>query len=391
MTRINVSEQIFLWALDRSNLTEDSLVKKFPKIREWISGAVRPTLRQLESFAKTTRTPFGYFFLENPPDERLPIPHFRTINDEEFSRPSPDLIDTVHTMQRRQAWMREFLQENGEEPLSFVGSSNLTEDPRSIANKMHRLLDFKGQWAESYSGWAQALRALQNAIEGIGILVVVNGVVGNNTHRGLNPAEFRGFVLVDDFAPLVFVNGADGKAAQMFTLAHELAHVLLGSSAAFDLRGLQPADDPVEQACNRIAAEFLVPEAELREIWPKVQQDSEPVQSVARFFKVSQVVAARRALDLSILTKTEFFEFYNIYPKDEQRTKTVRQTGGDFWATQNLRIGRKFGADVVRAAQEGRLLYTDAYDLTGLYGETFHKYAQSLKEGGAWRKGIGGR
>lgn len=93
----------------------------------------------------------------------------------------------------------------------------------------------------------------------------------------------------------------------------QLAHVLLGSSAAFDLRGLQPADDPVEQACNRIAAEFLVPEAELREIWPKVQQDSEPVQSVARFFKVSQVVAARRALDLSILTKTQFFEFYDFY------------------------------------------------------------------------------
>lgn len=164
MTRIDVSERIFLWALDRSNLTEDSLVKKFPKIREWISGAVRPTLRQLESFAKTTRTPFGYFFLDNPPDERLPIPYFRTIDDEKFSQPSPDLIDTVHTMQRRQAWMREFLQENGEEPLSFVGSSNPTEDPRPIADKMRRLLGFEGQWAESYSGWTQALRALQNAI-----------------------------------------------------------------------------------------------------------------------------------------------------------------------------------------------------------------------------------
>jgi Zn-dependent peptidase ImmA (M78 family) len=384
MTRIDVSERIFLWALDRSNLTEDSLVKKFPKIREWISGAVRPTLRQLESFAKATRTPFGYFFLDNPPDERLPIPHFRTIDDEEFSQPSPDLIDTVHTMQRRQAWMREFLLENGEEPLSFVGSSNPAEDPVSIADKMRRLLGFGSQWAASYSGWTHALRVLQNAMEDIGILVVVNGVVGNNTRRGLNPAEFRGFVLVDDFAPLVFVNGADGKAAQMFTLAHELAHVLLGSSASFDLRGLQPADDPVEQACNRIAAEFLVPETELREIWPKVQHDLEPVQSVARFFKVSQVVAARRALDVSILTKTEFFEFYNRYLEGEQRTKTAPQTGGDFWANQNLRIGRRFGADVVRAAQEGRILYTEAYDLTGLYGKAFHKYAQSLKEGGAW-------
>ena len=130
--------------------------------------------------------------------------------------------------------------------------------------------------------------------------MVVNGIVGNNTHRKLDPEKFRGFVLVDDYAPLVFVNGADSKAAQMFTLAHELAHLWFGSSAAFDLRELQPADDETERACNRIAAELLAPEHELRDAWTAALQSPNRYQVLARQFKVSELVAARRLLDLGL-------------------------------------------------------------------------------------------
>jgi Zn-dependent peptidase ImmA (M78 family) len=115
--------------------------------------------------------------------------------------------------------------------------------------------------------------------------------------------EFRGFVLVDEYAPLVFINGADGKAAQMFTLAHELAHVWFGRSAAFDLRDLQPANERTELACNSVAAEFLVPKTELQRSWPTLQQDPEPFQAIARQFKVSALVGARRALDLQLISR----------------------------------------------------------------------------------------
>ncbi|WP_233499908.1 ImmA/IrrE family metallo-endopeptidase [Geobacillus thermoleovorans] len=112
-------------------------------------------------------------------------------------------------------------------------------------------------WASKQSTWQEALRNLIRKTEDIGIIVVINGVVGNNTHRKLDVAEFRGFVLIDDYAPLIFINGRDGKAAQMFTLAHELAHIWYGASAAFDLKNLQPADAEIENACNKAAAEFL--------------------------------------------------------------------------------------------------------------------------------------
>lgn len=382
MSRVAVSRDVLRWAIERSGLTPDSLQRKFPKIRQWEVGASQPTLRQLESLAKATLTPLGFFFLPVPPEEQLPIPHFRTLDGGSPSRPGPDLLHTVQTMQRRQAWMHEFLIEQDQNRLPFVGSARIEEAPHSVADRIRRTLEFEEGWASQEATWTDALRVLRDAMEAVGILVIVNGIVGNNTNRRLDPTEFRGFVLVDDYAPLVFVNGADGKAAQMFTLAHELAHVFLGSSAAFDLRELRPADDPTEKACNRVAAECLVPERELRQAWPSVSRDPEPFQAIARHFKVSALVAARRALDLALIRQAEFLEFYRAYQEDERRTAAQQHGGGgDFYATQHGRVGRPFARAVARAAKEGQLLYSEAYRLTGLYGKTFDRYVASLHPG----------
>ncbi|MGE5484149.1 MAG: ImmA/IrrE family metallo-endopeptidase [Ignavibacteriales bacterium] len=378
MSRIAVSADVMRWALERSNLTIDDLQKRLPGIRHWVDGMKQPTLRQLEELAKVTSTPLGYFFLEQPPLERLPIPHFRTHADGDLGRPSPDLLETIQMMQRRQFWMRDFLIEQGQERLAFVGSAQLEEQAALTARSLRRTLGLPEGWAALQKTWTDALHVLREAMEDAGILVVVNGIVGNNTHRKLDPQEFRGFVLVDEYAPLLFVNGADYKAAQMFTLAHELAHVFFGSSAAFDLREMQPARDPMEQACNRVAAEFLVPETELCERWPFVRDRSEPFQELARAFKVSVLVAARRALDLGLIQKDAFFEFYHAYEAGERRAAAQRPEGGDFFANQNLRVGKRFASAVIQAAKEGSLLYSEAYQLTGLYGKTFDTYAFSL-------------
>ncbi|MBN1235996.1 MAG: ImmA/IrrE family metallo-endopeptidase [Methanotrichaceae archaeon] len=382
MNRISVSEPVLSWALERSS-RRSSIEKRFPKLAEWLSGSSKPTLHQLEALARATSTPLGYFFLPEPPKELLSIPHFRTLVSERPCQPSPDLLETVQLMERRQAWMREHLIEQGHEPLDFVHSAQLTIGPGQLADEMRRMLGLAKGWAANQRRWTDALRHLQSRIEGAGILLAVSGIVGNNTHRKLDPAEFRGFVLVDEYAPLVFVNGADGKAAQMFTLAHELAHIWFGSSAAFDLRELQPADDETEKACNRVAAEFLVPASQLFDFWPSVSQEPERFQATARHFKVSKLVVTRRAMDLGLITKREFRDFYQDYQEKERRASAQSQGGGDFYATQNLRIGRRFAEVVVRAAREGKLLYRDAYQLTGLYGKTFEQYAHSLINGRA--------
>jgi len=377
METVNVKRELIGWALERSGLEVAELTKPFPKLAQWLAGDAQPTLRQLERLAKKTYTPIGYFFLPEPPVEELPIPDFRTVSDHMPVTPSPNLIDTLHTMERRQAWMHEFMIEQGEEPLAFVGSVRRTATPEAIAKRLRTALQLDDAWASHKGTWTDALRHLREAAEWIGVLVFVNGVVDNNTHRKLDPEEFRGFVLTDDYAPLVFVNGADAKSAQMFTLAHELAHLWLGQAGLFDLPNLDPGEEPVEQLCNRVAAEFLVPADALQERWREFRREDEPFQAVARFFKVSPIVAARRALDLGLVRRADFLSFFRAYQADERR-RAAKTSGGNFFRNQNTRLGRRFGRAVVQAAREGHLLYRDAFHLTGLHGKTFDKYAKHV-------------
>jgi len=377
MTRVAVKPELLKWALERSGRAA-AIERKFPMLSQWLGGAIAPTLRQLEEFARATATPFGYFFLDKPPDERLPIHHFRTVAGVAPTRPSPELLETVHALQRRQAWLREYLENEGQQPLDLVRSASVQEAPHAVAARIRATLGFQPNWAQSYRTWTDALTELRRRMEDQGITVVVSGIVGNNTRRKLDPGEFRGFVLIDRYAPFVFVNGSDGKAAQMFTLAHELAHVWIGTSAAFDLTYLEPSDDITELACNRIAAEFLVPEESLRLAWPSVKSQTERFQALAKRFKVSELVIARRALDLRLISRPDFFKFYRDYSLSERHWDSGQTEGGNFYATQSLRLGRRFAETLVLATLEGKVSYKEAYRLTGLYGTTFHRFATAL-------------
>jgi Zn-dependent peptidase ImmA (M78 family) len=375
--RVQLNRSILSWALERAPA---DLTAKFRQLNKWLSGEVQPTLRQLEAFAKAAAVPLGYFFLDAPPAESIPIPHFRTLPNAADQPASADLLETVWVMEQRQSWMREYLVERGDKPLAFVGSASVHDAPAQVAQEIRRTLGMDANWAAGQRTWSEALRALRTRAESVGILVVISSIVGNNARRKLSVDEFRGFVLVDEYAPLVFINGADGKAAQMFTLAHELAHVWLGRSAAFDLRALQPARDEIEEACNRIAAEFLVPTTAFMEVWPRVEADADRFQKLARYFKVSEIVAARRALDLKVIARDAFLRFYEAY-RAQQRAKRPGARGGNFFATQNLRLSRRFGEAVARAVQEGLLTYREAYRLTGLRGAAFDKYVAHLLGG----------
>jgi Zn-dependent peptidase ImmA (M78 family)/transcriptional regulator with XRE-family HTH domain len=380
MNRVAINPELMRWARQRAHLAIDDLTGKFPKLEEWEQGGVSPTFKQLESFAKATSVPFGYLFLPEPPQIPMPISDFRTLGNEYAGSVSPNLLDTIYAMQRRQAWLRETRMECEAERLAFVGSARLTDDPTAIGREMRRLLGLEGGWAKRVRTWQEAVNALRSAIEALDVLAVINGVVGNNTHRKLNVEEFRGFALSDEYAPLIFVNGADAKSAQMFTLAHELAHLWLGSQASglSGFPGIFPDGGEIEVFCDKAAAEFLVPEAELRACWPEVQRDAAPFETLARRFKVSPIVIGRRAMDLRLVDRQSFFDFYAEYIKQERRQKQATSGGGDFYNNQNARVGSVFAVQVMRAAKEGRIGFGQAYELTGLNGGAFQEYAQRL-------------
>ncbi len=310
MSRVDVKPELFRWARERARLDAAALAERFPKYEQRESGKAQPTLKQLEQVARKTMTPFGYFFLPEPPEEKLPIPDFRTLRDQPMGRPSPNLIETIYAMQRRQDWMRDYLLDAGADPLDFVGSVTLQSSPLDAARRIRETFGLADGWAQEQATWTAALLGLRRAAETAGILVMINGVVENNSHRRLDPEEFRGFVLCDRYASLIFLNGSDYKSAQMFTLAHELAHLWLGRDGVFNLPELQPGNSEIERFCNRVAAEVLIPEEELRRCWPIVSKQPEPYQALARKFKVSPLVGARRALDLGFIERSRFLRFY---------------------------------------------------------------------------------
>ena len=201
---------------------------------EWTAETRRPTLTQMERFAHATRAPCGQLFFPEPPDDPLPVPDLRTIKDAGIRRPAADLLNALHLCQERQGWYREFAAENELDPVPYIGAVTTQDNPSQLAERMHEALHAPSSPKGRPGSWSETFRRLVDQVESTGALVLVSGIVGANTHRVLRPEECRGFALLDEIAPLIFVNAADTKAAQIFTLVHEFAHLWLGGSALSD-------------------------------------------------------------------------------------------------------------------------------------------------------------
>jgi Zn-dependent peptidase ImmA (M78 family)/transcriptional regulator with XRE-family HTH domain len=361
--RVKVKPTLLRWARERAGLQFDEIARRFPRLARWGSGEVRPTRKQLERFAKATHAAVDHLLLTKPPVERVPIPDFRAPGNARIGQPSPNLLDTLSLCQQRQAWYREFARAQGDKPLAFVGSVKLTSDIATTAAAMQSALGLDLEERRKIPAWDKTLRRLSDAADALGILVMVNGVVGNNSYRRLDPQEFRGFALADARAPLVFINGADAKAAQMFTLAHALAHVWLGQSALSDVTPVTASEHDVERWCSAVGAEVPVPLDALRAEYRRGEELRNALTRHARRFKVSTPVILRRIHDLGGLAHNELRE---AYERELERLRPQRKSsGGDFYRTQGVRLGRRFARALVLSTLESNTEHGDAFRLLG--------------------------
>jgi len=377
-THVEVTPELLVWARQRSGLSFDDLAQRFPKLSAWERGDQLPTLKQLEDFARATHTPIGFLFLPQPPEEQVPIPDYRTIGDSGVRNPSADLLDVIYLCEQRQDWYRDYALLNHEQPVEFVGSLTSAVPPENAANAMRAALGFSVE--QRGSTWADALRTLIEHAETLGCLVMVSGVVGSNTHRKLNPREFRGFALADQFAPLVFVNGADTKAAQIFTLLHELAHLWIGEAALDDADLTAVPDAEVERWCNQVTAEVLLPLSSLNYALEPGETLTDAIERLARQFKVSTLVVLRRIYDARRLSWDEYRAAYEAEIRRITRILDERPaSGGNFFNTQPVRVSRRFARAVVSSTLEGQTLYRDALQMLGFKKvSTLNKLASHL-------------
>ena len=381
MNRVGVDPKLLRWARERSGREPGYLLKRFPKLDAWERGTALPTFRQLEDFAKATYTPMGYLFLREPPDESLPVTDFRTMASVEVRHPSPALLDTLYLCQQRQEWYRDEARTAGDPLLEFVGSLDTSVEVSVAGARLRDVLGFDVEQRRRVSTWSDALRLFIEQADALGILVMVSGVVGSNTRRKLDPEEFRGFVLSDSLAPLVFINGADTKAAQMFTLAHEIAHLWLGESGVSDSQAVSTPHQAVERWCNQVAAELLAPAELVREEFDSDAELETETNRLARRFKVSTLVVLRRIHDVGGLSRVEL---RSAYREEFSRLLELQKSrgGGDSVRNVGSRVSKRLARALVVSTLEGRTSYTEALRLLGVGKQaTFEKVAESLGVG----------
>lgn len=397
MLRVDVRPGLLEWARKRSRIDDDVWATRFPAYDAWLAGERRPTFKQLEEFAAKTYTPLGYLLLDEPPEEELPMADFRVIAGSDRAGASADLLDTIYACEQRQEWYRDDARFYGEERLAFVGSLALSTPVQAAGEELRRQLGWDAHARQIAGDWSGAVTLLRRRIEDAGVLVMITGHVGSNTHRVLDPDEFRGFALVDDFAPLVFVNGSDVKAARVFTLAHEMAHLWLGQAGLddIDLRA-QPGDEEastlasgaaVERWCNAVAAEVLVPLAEIVDHAASLaSRDAilDRVRDIARRFRVSQPVALARLREAGQVSWEDDRELRHRLHAEYLATRGERDGGGgDFYPSLLAASSRRFTEALVASTLEGRTQYRDAFRMLGIKSQrAFDGLVDRLQEAG---------
>ncbi|MCQ3804421.1 MAG: XRE family transcriptional regulator [bacterium] len=383
MARAHINPTVLRWAAERSGAESADLAVAFNKtpdqIEAWMAGSAAPTFAQAQKLARRLRVPFGYLFLRTPPIEPLPVPDFRRVHGAGPREPSVDLRDVLADVLRKRDWYRDYRLNAGDGPLRFVGRFSLHSSVSDVARHIAQTLDFESV-VRPQRNRDDFLKAFVGQVEELEILVMRNGVVRNSTNRPLDPEEFRGFSIADPLAPVIFINNADSKAAQGFTLAHELAHVWIGEGGISDADPTieEEASESIEAFCNEVAAELLLPWRRIADSWKNCTVALESwIGAVSTEFNVSTVMAARQLWARGGMSREEFFSFYET--EQAKWTANSRQTsGGNFYWNVPIRNSRLLTRLILRSVAASETLVRDASHLLGVKPANLPKLQNSM-------------
>ena len=357
------------------NIREDQIAPNvLNQLNAWKTGEKQPTLKQLEAMSKKTHIPFGYFLLQTPPDEDIALAEYRTVGSKKRQKPSRELIDILDQMTAIQDWMRDDLKREQSDALPLVGSCSLHDSATKIAQRIRDALALRTNWYRKESSAEANFNRIRNMLTQHGVLVFTGGKIGANTHRPLDIREFRAFTLVDAYAPLIFINTTDTANGRLFSLLHETVHVWLGENSLFN--NPEWSDERVsllEQKCNAVAAELLVPAAEFPNVWDVSIPVEDMTERAARHFRCSEAVILRRAYEMKRIPRDVYGRMLVLQKEQWERIKAHKKKtgGGDFYKTLLSNLDHRFLAALERSVIQGNTQDTDAYRLTATNRRTY--------------------
>lgn len=387
-TTAYITPDIIVWARKRAALSvvqfAEILDEQPEKIEAWENGEELPSFGKAEAIAKRLRIPFGYLFLSTPPDIDVPLPDLRTKTGARPQNPSLDLTEIVQNTLLKQQWYSDYLQESRSKKLRFVGSIHLQSSAVEAADEMRKWLGIDDQMRAKCKNWQKFKTEFVKRAEEIGVLVMQSSIAGYR--RSLSVHEFRGFAIPDAFAPTIFINTRDAKAAQIFTLAHELVHIWLGESGVSnpDPRKRSTEEiNAIERFCDKVATELLIPTKGFYQAWKFQQSLDQNTRRLVGKFRVSRYVAVRQAYELNQITKDRYLEFLDRnkklwMPKENNTERDDADGGPRFYELFAARHSLRLIAGVVRALGQNRISYRNASALLGVKIATFKRVADRL-------------
>jgi Zn-dependent peptidase ImmA (M78 family) len=333
--QIPVTPRVIRWARERAGFSVEEASETFAKIAAWEAGAAFPTYPQLEQLADTFKLPIAVFFFPEPPDLPPISESFRTLPAEEFAQIPRRVQFLLRKASALQLNLFELCQGQNPADRLITRDLNFSVDviPESMARDVRQYLGISLEEQRSWRTDADAFQNWRQALSGVGIFVFKDA---------FRAAGFSGFCLYDEVFPIIYVNNSSTKTRQIFTLFHELAHLLFHTSgidtvADEYIPALPSRARRIEVLCNRFAVEFLVPEAAFLQAFAGSDPSERTAEILAARFRVSREVIYRKFLDRGLITKA-------VYDEAAARWAEQRQTesGGNPYWTKIAYLGRQY-------------------------------------------------
>lgn len=382
-----ITPSVIQWAREKAKLSIGEAAHKIGRppedIEKWEDGSKKPSIAQARKAAKAYRRPLALFYLTEPPKEFSTLRDFRLLPNHEFREYSPELSLLIRTTKFRQEWIKEYLLDEGIDELPFVGSRSLYSDPRDVALDILEHLNISPKEQQKCSSRYEALLLWLRHAELAGIYIF--------RQRQIELKEARGFIISDEVAPFIFINSDDSKAAQIFTLVHELAHLWIDVSGVSNIEHVGAPDDPealqIEAFCNKVASEAILEEKSFNIAWKLQKQNSsieEKILKISGVFNISEEVVARRLLERNIISQHHYSELRNYYQerwyeykKRESNRLKSSSSSPSYYVITLSKNGYAFTETVVGAFLGGAISGRDASSLLNVKTNKIQKLGET--------------